>query len=190
MLRNKFQPDVFLRVVDFLAEHDPETDPDSASSEQHLLPPFVRQLADVTLKSAVTLHGTDLGTLQVVNPSGELELVSHRGFSNDYVEFFRRVTAGDGSACGEALKNRRRMFIEDIRTDAVFDVCPKCRETVLGSGAVSVQSTPIVAKESGRVLGMLSTHFRIPPDEEEVWDLEPITASLGGRTPSCCRGHE
>jgi hypothetical protein len=164
---------VFLETVDLLTTFEKPR----ARAE---VPDWVRDLGERTLRSATTLHGTDLGTLQVRNPEGDLELVAHRGFGEEFVEYFRFVDGGDPCACGTALASAQRVYVPNLDAGSLFDASPETREVLRRAQVLAVQSTPIVAaSDGGGVLGMISTHWRMPrvPDED-LHPLEPIVQPL------------
>jgi GAF domain-containing protein len=112
------------------------------------------------LDTVIEATRADFGNVQLVNPStGALEIVAHRGFGPDFLGFFREVRDA-GSACGAAMHSRRCATVEDVRTHPTFAGSP-ARAVVLDAGVLAVQSTPMIAP-SGELMGMISTHFRVP----------------------------
>jgi GAF domain len=86
-------------------------------------------------------------------------LHTFRGFRAPFLEFFNRVESGR-AARGAALRSRTREIVEDTADSDVFRGSP-ILEVLLDAGARAVQSTPLIAT-SGQVVGMLSTHCRVP----------------------------
>jgi len=117
--------------------------------------------------AAIAITGSDMGNMQLLDNSGELKIVAHRGFEQPFLDFFNLVHEGQ-AACGTAMKERQRVIVEDIAESAVFTGSPT-REVVLASGARAVQSTPLFSR-SGYLLGMLSTHYTTQrrPDERDL----------------------
>ena len=95
--------------------------------------------------------------------SGELRIIVQRGFSDSFLEFFNSVHDGT-AACGTALKNGKRVIVENVESDPLYD--EESRKVMLAAGALSVQSTPFITR-SGRLLGMFSTHYRAPRSFDE-----------------------
>jgi PAS domain S-box-containing protein len=115
-------------------------------------------LLEEILDDSIALQSADFGNIQIYNPDAQaLEIVAQRGFQQDILEHFRSVH-DTGSACGRAMKLRRRVIIEDVETDLEF--APH-RHIAASAGFRAVQSTPFFSR-SGEFLGMLSTHFRRP----------------------------
>jgi len=115
-------------------------------------------LEDV-LDATLALVGADMGNVQLLNPRvPELEIVAHRGFAENFLDFFRTVGAEDGSACGRTLKSSERVIIEDVDTDPDFR---PYRRIAAEAGFRAVQTTPLRSR-TGDLLGMISTHFREP----------------------------
>jgi two-component system sensor kinase FixL len=125
-------------------------------------------LLDEVLDSIIALHRADFGTLQLYNKErGTLDIAAQRGFDRKFLEYFRRVDVDDGSACGQALKRRSRILIEDVELDAEFT---SHRWMAASAGFRAVQSTPLIDRRSSEPIGMLSTHFRNPhrPSDAEL----------------------
>lgn len=120
----------------------------AASSLGTFLPGF--------LDGALSLMGADFGTVQLRDPvSGSLRIVTHSGFGPGFLDYFA-VVDDDHSACGRAARQGAQIVMTDISTDAGF--APH-RQIAAASGFSAVQSTPL-ADYVGRVVGMVSTHFR------------------------------
>jgi PAS domain S-box-containing protein len=127
---------------------------------------------ELVLENAITMSEADLGNIQLYSPQLEaLEIVAQRGFSQDFLDYFRNVRVNEGSACASAMRSGTRIIIEDVELDPGYE---PHRHAAAQAGYRAVQSTPIKSR-SGNVLGMLSTHFRTPrrPSErdERLLDL-------------------
>lgn len=123
------------------------------------------------LDAMINLLHADLGNIQLYDPKREvLELVVHRGFNADFLNYFREVRTNFGSACSRALQSKQRVIIEDVETDPAF--APH-RQIAATAGFRAVQSTPLLNRQ-GEVLGVLSTHFKEPhhPSERELRILD------------------
>jgi GAF domain-containing protein len=111
------------------------------------------------LAPVLTMHRTDLGNLQLVDPqAGGLAIVTQRGFGVDFLTYFRTVGRQDVSACGRAMCERTPVLIPDVTTDPRFAVHRAIAEVARFR---AVQSTPLMS-QGGTLLGVLSTHFRQP----------------------------
>ena len=95
------------------------------------------------------------GSLQVYNVSlGGLELMVHRGFSDEAAAGFRLVRPEDGTVCARAWRAGRRVSVPAVMEDPMFApyvaFAAQC-------GFRAVQSTPIAG--ASHLLGVMSTHF-------------------------------
>lgn len=133
-----------------------------ASSVSRLLPGI--------LDGAMALTGADFGNVQMFDPvTGALEIAAHSGFSAEFLEYFAAVD-DDHSACGRAARTGAQTVIIDVDTDPGFT---PHRAIAAATGFRSVQSTPLL-DYSGRLIGMVSTHFRRPyrPPDRDLQVLE------------------
>jgi len=112
------------------------------------------------LAVAIEIAHADLGNIQLVDAeTGALRIVAHRGFGREFLRFFRQVHPQQG-ACGTALQSRSRVIVQDVTDSPIFGDA-KTIEVLLAAGVRAVQSTPLLG-ESGELLGMISTHWRMP----------------------------
>lgn len=117
----------------------------------------LREGLDEMLAATMELLGADFGNIQILDTSrGVLLIEAQQGFQKEYLDYFREVSANDGSACGRALRSGQRIVVEDVEAD--LDFVPMI-QILRNAGFRAVQSTPIIAHD-GRPLGMISTHFR------------------------------
>ncbi len=131
----------------------------------------LRTALEEVLSAAITLLGADMGNIQLLNPqNNSLEIVAHRGFRKDFLDYFQAVRVGEGAVCGRALEWSERVLIEDVQIDQAFE---PHRAIAASAGFRAVQSTPLMSR-SGRLLGILSTHFRKPhlPSERDLRVLD------------------
>jgi GAF domain-containing protein len=118
-----------------------------------------QSLAECLLHHGLKLSGARLGNVQLMNSKdGYLEIKAQSGFSDEFLNFFKRVDVADVSACARALRRRNSIVIEDVTTDQQF--APYC-EILHRAGVRAVQSTPMLTS-GGALMGILSTHFPIP----------------------------
>jgi GAF domain-containing protein len=118
----------------------------------------LQPVLEEVLDAAISLLDADFGNVQLYDPaSHSLKIVVHRGFAQEFLDYFNAVPEGTGS-CGAAFKRRERVIVEDVLTDPIFR--PHL-EIVAAAGYRAVQSTPLFT-HAGDLLGMLSTHFRQP----------------------------
>jgi PAS domain S-box-containing protein len=120
------------------------------------------------LDAAINLMSADMGSLQRVYPEQrELRLLAWRGFHPDSAAFWERVHLDSASTCGAALSVGHRVMVPDVEASDVMAGTGDL-DAYRQSGIRAVQSTPLVSR-SGRLLGMISTHWREPhqPIERE-----------------------
>jgi PAS domain S-box-containing protein len=123
------------------------------------------------LSATIELLGAGKGNVQLLDlQHGVLTIDAQQGFQQDFLEFFREVSATDDTACGRALRTGRRIVIEDVEKDALF---APFREVARAAGFRAVTSTPLIGKD-GAPLGILSTHFAMPhrPSDQELHRLD------------------
>jgi len=140
-------------------------------SSQLLRPASLSDALTQILDASIELLGADIGNVQIHDAErGELRIIAQRGFSAEFLTYFEKVSADDGSACGRALATRAEVFIEDTERDERFR---SHRAMAAKARFRAVFSVPLISRR-GDVLGVLSTHWREPrrPDEREVRMLE------------------
>ncbi len=119
------------------------------------------------LDAAIEITNADMGDVQLLDAAtGDLRIAAQRGFERSFLAFFNATHTGT-AASGPAIQARQRMVIDDVASSPAFDSAS--REVMLGAGVRAVQSTPLVTR-SGKVVGVLSTHYRVPacPAEREL----------------------
>ena len=118
------------------------------------------------LAATIDMLGADMGMMQLLDDKrGVLLIVAQRGFTQDFLDFFRDVSVQDDSTCGRALRLGERIVVEDIETDEPF---APMRPLIRAASYRAVQSTPLIGRD-GTPLGMISTHFKPvhrPSDQE------------------------
>jgi hypothetical protein len=109
------------------------------------------------LDRALDIAGTDMGNLQLLDPTtGDLRIEKHRGLNDEFVTFFDRVGKG-GTSCSLAAEKNQRVSVTDVATDPVFT--PEARHAILQAGSRGCHSTPLL-NERGALLGMVSSHHQ------------------------------
>ncbi len=122
------------------------------------------------LEAAIEIARADMGNIQLVDPStGNLKIAVHRGFDPPFLRFFETVP-GETTACGTAME---RILVEDVESSSILNA--KSRQAILDAGARALQTTPLITR-SGKLLGMISTHFRRrhEPDESDLQMLDVL----------------
>jgi PAS domain S-box-containing protein len=119
-----------------------------------------------TLDAAVAIMDADFASIQMVEPTGDqLRLLGHRGFSEEAARFWAVVRPDSKCCCAFALQTGQRVITPDVlRSDA--GVGQDHLEIYARAGIRAVQSTPLMSRW-GRMLGMISTHWREPHEPLE-----------------------
>ncbi|MEX1032107.1 MAG: ATP-binding protein [Cellvibrionaceae bacterium] len=118
----------------------------------------MQEVFNHVLHAGAQLLKTDMGSLQIINGDGELELVAHQGIDADVLCALKVVKAGDNTACSRALRHRRRVVVENVSADESYK--PHSKSTASGAFR-AVQSTPLIGRE-GKLLGVFSTYYHEP----------------------------
>ena len=133
------------------------------------------QLYGKIVDAAVTIAGSQFGTMQMLTPAGDpsghggkLRLLAHRGLPPEAVAFWQWVPPAAHSSCTSALKAGARAIIPDF--EAWEEIAGT--EDLLAfrrTGIRSAQTTPLRSRD-GKLLGMISTHWKEPhsPSERDL----------------------
>ncbi len=134
-------------------------------------------LMDV-LRTAVLLTDGSLGSVQLLNGDGELEMIGQIGFGPGILDEFGVVSLRDCSTCAVALKRRARVAVRNLHKDLDFT---EIAAALRSYGAVGAVSTPILDK-AGNVMAMFSIYWpeEHEPDDRELAGLD-LCAELAGR---------
>ncbi|MBF6600983.1 MAG: PAS domain S-box protein [Dehalococcoidia bacterium] len=133
----------------------------------------VDAIYDRILAGAMALLRAECGSMQIFDAEREeLRLIAWKGFHPDAAKFWQVVRAGPGTPCSAALETGARAIIRDVET-CDFIVGTEDEEHFRASRIRAAQSTPLVSL-SGRLVGMISTHWREPhePAERELRMLD------------------
>jgi two-component system, chemotaxis family, CheB/CheR fusion protein len=135
----------------------------NAMNRLQLLSTRVASLTDLepalllVLDTVIELLGADLGYIQLYHSdTGKLRIAAQRGFEQSFLTHFAEIDASSAVASGRALATREPVIIEDIDEEPAFRLG---LEWAIQAGFRAVQTTPLIVSE-GKVVGMLSTHFR------------------------------
>lgn len=98
-------------------------------------PNLVETLGEI-IETAIALTGADFGNVQLLDAEGRLRIVAQRNFPAWWIRYWETEGQGQGT-CGVALEIQRR------------------------AGVRAVHSILFLGKQ-GRLLGVFSTHYRVP----------------------------
>jgi PAS domain S-box-containing protein len=127
------------------------------------------------LNAAIILMSADMGSMQKYDPEqDQLRLLVSRGFRPESAAFWEQVNRHSATSCGMALSVGRRVIVPDIEC-ADFMAGSADLDVGRGTGIRAMHSTPLVSR-SGRLLGMISTHWTKPhyPTEHEFRALDVL----------------
>ncbi|HVF23816.1 MAG TPA: ATP-binding protein, partial [Pyrinomonadaceae bacterium] len=123
---------------------------------------------DEILKVAIEITGADKGNIQLLDSeTGTLTLATQSSFDAPFLEFFETIVSDD-TACGVALQSKQRVIVEDINESEIYAGKPSLM-AMRDADVLAVQSLPLMSS-SGKVLGIISTHFSTAhrPSEQEL----------------------
>jgi hypothetical protein len=115
---------------------------------------------DAILLAATIVGAADACDLQLPDPrTGMLVITRQRGFSPDFLAYFAIVRPGEATACATAATSGRPVIVDDVASSPIFAGQPTLA-VMLAAGSRAVHAHPL-HDESGRLLGVLSFHYRI-----------------------------
>jgi PAS domain S-box-containing protein len=132
-------------------------------------------LYERVLEAAISLMSAEMGSMQKYDPEqDQLRLLAWRGFRAESVASWEEINRDSATSCGMALLLGRRVIVPDIESSelmagsADLDACRR-------AGIRAMHSTPLVSR-SGRLLGMISTHWGQPhcPTEHDLRTLDVL----------------
>jgi PAS domain S-box-containing protein len=138
----------------------------AAMSRLHGLSCWLTAISDLpsllqeVLSSTIELQGADFGTIQLYDPeTRSLRIAAQQGFGVEFLQHFQNITLYSDSAFARTLNEGTRVVIEDVSLDPEYG---PHRHIAASAGFRAVQSTPLIERSSGALIGVLSTHFRDP----------------------------
>jgi two-component system CheB/CheR fusion protein len=106
--------------------------------------------------------------------TNELYLLTWKGFDPESAKFWQRVRLDSRSSCAEELQQHQRVIVPDVEA-CDFMAGMEDLASYRRSGLRAVQTTPLISR-AGRLVGMISTHWRRPhaPSERELCLLDVV----------------
>jgi PAS domain S-box-containing protein len=121
------------------------------------------------LTAAMAILHADLASIQMFYPergsSGELRLLSQRGFTAEAAQPWEWIGPDSQTTCGEALRTGERVIVPDVRS-CDFMAGSEDLQAFLDAGILAAQTFPLVSR-SGVLLGMVSTYWHQPHEVSE-----------------------
>ncbi|WP_194790365.1 ATP-binding protein [Pseudomonas sp. UFMG81] len=119
------------------------------------------------IDAAIAITGSHFATMQLHSPEGggSLKLLCSRGLAEDAVRFWQWVSPTALSSCALALRQGRRAVIADFEQWAEIAGTEEL-QAFRRAGIRAAQTTPLLSRD-GRLLGMISNHWREPHHPSE-----------------------
>jgi GAF domain len=107
-----------------------------------------------------------------------LLLLGNRGFTAEAAAFWQTVRLESQTTCGEALRAHQRVWVGDV-DDYESLAGTEDLATYRQTGITAVQSTPLVTS-SGRLVGMISTHWSKPhrPSPGDFHEMDTVARQV------------
>lgn len=121
----------------------------------------IEALYNKILDAAIGLMQSDMASMQMLVESPEgLRMVACRGFGPEFSQIFQLNDRETKTSCSIAMREGHRVIVPDVET-CDFIVGTPALEEYRKTGIRALQSTPLLSR-SGKLVGMLSTHWRTP----------------------------
>jgi PAS domain S-box-containing protein len=127
------------------------------------------------LDAAASIMHSEMGCIQVLDEREDaLRLLASRGFDPKFNELFLWCRDDSSTSCNAARRTRERVIVPDVEKWDLITETPALEE-YREFGVAAVQSTPLVSR-SGKLVGMISTHWRQPhqPTERDLRLLDVV----------------
>jgi len=128
------------------------------------------------LDAAVAIMNSDGASIQTLDWDHDaLRLLAWRGFEPAFGQTFELVGPDTETSCGAARRAGHRVIVSDVENcDFISSATALAKHRKTGIRAV--QSSPLYSR-SGRLLGMISTHWRAPhkPAESNLGLFDILT---------------
>ena len=119
----------------------------------------IQVLYDRILDTAMSIMQADFACIHILSPGKRLlRLLGHRGLNPRAAQFWARVGPDSVSSYAMALGIQERIIVPDVLASGALQGSQDLRIFVQ-NGIRAVQTTPLISR-SGKLLGMLSTHWR------------------------------
>jgi PAS domain S-box-containing protein len=118
-------------------------------------------LNEKILDAAVAIMQSDMASMQTLDEDQDaLRMLAWRGFDAAFGQIFHLNRPGTETSCSAARRAGHRVVVPDVE-NCDFIVSAAALENHRKTGIRAVQSTPLFSRD-GRLLGMISTHWRTP----------------------------
>jgi len=141
-------------------------------SAELILQDRIEDLYEKIIDAAVAIMHSDFASLQMLysnkGSENELRLLAFRGFTPEAAKFWEWVRADSETICGIALHTDERVIASDLE-NCKFMADSREQTMYRQTGIRACQTTPLFSR-SGKLVGMISTHWRNPHEPSE-YDL-------------------
>lgn len=124
----------------------------------------VDSLYEKLVDAAAQIMRADFATMQRLHSdkgnTGELCLLTSRGFASEHTRAFQSVPLETPTTCCVALRSGQRVVVQDFE-QCDFMAGTDALAMHLRIGIHAAQSTPLIAR-NGKTVGMITTHWRTP----------------------------
>lgn len=131
----------------------------------------IEAVYEAMLDAAVTIMRSDFASMQMLYPergaAGELHLLGFRGFNPEAAKFWEWVAPDAQNTSAMVLRKGNRVIVDDTDTCELMQGSADLA-MYRANGIRAVQTTPLRSR-SGKILGAISTHWRVPhrPSERD-----------------------
>ncbi len=138
----------------------------------------VEALYQKLVDAASAIMRSDFASMQMLYPErgsgGELLLLGSKGFPPEAVRFWKWVRTDSNCTCGIALRTGGRVIEPDVANSTIM-AGTRDQAALIENGILAAQSTPLFSR-GGRLLGMITTHWRQPhrPEERDLRLLDVL----------------
>ena len=116
-------------------------------------------LYEEILNAVIEVSHSDMGSMQLLDhEKNKLFLLTWKGLHPESAAFWEWIGVDLSSSCGMALRTGKRVIVPDIDSHD-FVASAENLAAYRRSGIKSMQTTPLISR-NGRILGMISTHWR------------------------------
>ncbi len=135
----------------------------------------VNALYQRLLDAAMGIMKSDMATLQIMDEGEDaMRMLSYRGFDPDFARMFALIRPDSMAPYDVARRTGHRVIVPDALICNFMADSPELGHH-LQAGVRAVQSTPLFSRD-GRMLGVISTHWRAPhqPTERDLGLLDVL----------------
>jgi signal transduction histidine kinase len=136
------------------------------TSTQLLREDDIDVLYEKILDAAIAIMHANMASIQVLDEGEDtLRMLIFRGFEPEFGQIFELNRPDTPASSSAARREGRRVVVADVET-CDFLVGTPALDDHRKTGIRAVQSTPLISR-GGRLLGMISTHWRNPHQPAE-----------------------